>query len=317
MAVHKEQFGHTDGWIGYDISNTATEISIQIKAEFMLNLKMKTNEFQKTNLIKTKELRTYTGRANHVANLLFAWKPFLDTLWAATAGSACSLKNRRTSRARTGMTWTKQVRSSLDWLAIFLEAEPGALRRSWELDHFRTPASSLTMVLDASPFGFGGALYEEGRPVAFFHDIIDDHDQRIHHHKRGDHKGQQVWECLVVLIALRVWKDRWVKRRSSITIRSDNMSALALACRLKTSAASRLIGKEIAMVYTSAAFEPKVVEHISGITNTVADALSRIGDGSGAFEVPDELAHLVKTPVPVRDESFYTTLAAKQVGRKG
>ena len=121
----------------------------------------------------------------------------------------------------------------------------------------------------------------------------------------------------MVLIALRVWKDRWVKRRSSITIRSDNMSALALARRLKTSAASRSIGKEIAMVYTSAAFEPKVVEHIPGITNTVADALSRIGDGSGAFEVPDELAHLVKTPVPVRDESFYTTLAAKQVGRKG
>ena len=121
----------------------------------------------------------------------------------------------------------------------------------------------------------------------------------------------------MVLIALRVWKDRWVKRRSSITIRSDNMSALALACRLKTSAASRSIGKEIAMVYTSAAFEPKVVEHIPGITNTVADALSRIGDGSGAFEAPDELAHLVESPVPVRDESFYTTLAAKQVGRKG
>jgi len=46
LAVHKEQFGHTDGWIGYDISNTATEISIQIKAEFSLNPKMKRNGFR-------------------------------------------------------------------------------------------------------------------------------------------------------------------------------------------------------------------------------------------------------------------------------
>ena len=103
------------------------------------------------------------------------------------------------------MSWAKQVRISLDGLAIFLDAVPGALRRSWKLNHFITPASSLTMVLGASPLSASGEPYMKGVP-SLIHDIIDGHDQQIHHHQRGDHKGHQVSVCLVVLIKLRVWK---------------------------------------------------------------------------------------------------------------
>ena len=44
-----------------------------------------TQNMTKKNLLGMKALRSYTGRCNHVANILYGWRPFMDTLWAAVA----------------------------------------------------------------------------------------------------------------------------------------------------------------------------------------------------------------------------------------
>ena len=72
-------------------------------------------------------------------------------------------------------------------------------------------------------------LYEDGVPISVFFDKLTEHDERIHQHKIGDSSGQQTWEKLTVLIAVRAWKDYWLPRKAAITVISDNMSALALA----------------------------------------------------------------------------------------
>ena len=59
--------------------------------------------------VKQKTLTSYTGKANHVANLIFAWRPFLDALWAAVAKSATA---KRQGRAQKHCIWVKQISAS-------------------------------------------------------------------------------------------------------------------------------------------------------------------------------------------------------------
>ena len=60
------------------------------------------------NFLGIRKLRSYTCRANHIANLLFSWRPFLDALWAACSvgginGKAVTArdKNRNKNKQKT------------------------------------------------------------------------------------------------------------------------------------------------------------------------------------------------------------------------
>ena len=166
----------------------------------------------------------------------------------------------------------------------------------------------IEMYLDASPFGLGGVLCINGCPVTYFTSPLDEHDERIHSQTIGDSAGQQAWECLAVLVSLRAWSSTWISQRARITIKGDNISALAMASRMKLGPTASLIGKELSLLYYEAQFEPEVI-HIPGITHVLADSLSRLHDPTGDYEIPPTLAKLEPTPVPVRNESFYWVLA--------
>ena len=114
-------------------------------------------------------------------------------------------------------------------------------------------------------------------------------------------------------MALRAWKDVWLPRRLSVTIRGDNVSALYMAAQMK-SKASPLVNKELALLYTKAAFHPRHVEHIPGLTNGLADGLSRIWEPNAGYVIPDELKHIAPAPIPIRNRKYYEVLTAKHVG---
>ena len=115
------------------------------------------------------------------------------------------------------------------------------------------------MYLDASPFGLGGVLCINGVPVTYFTSPLDANDERIHGQTIGDSVGQQAWECLVVLVALKAWYSTWIAKRANITIKGDNISALAMASRMKLGPTASFIGKELSLLYFEAQFEPEVV----------------------------------------------------------
>ena len=105
---------------------------VSIKASLMKELYEDTVKLLKRNFIAIRALRSYTGRANHVANLLFGWRPFLDSLWAAVGGDVQRFRvdkkkfnkqgkqRTRVTKAPRGMVWTKQVASRLLWIKGFL-----------------------------------------------------------------------------------------------------------------------------------------------------------------------------------------------------
>ena len=98
-------------------------------------------------------------------------------------------------------------------------------------------------------------------------------------------------------------------RRSTVTIRSDNMSALALASKLNSAAGSSCIGRELALLCTEACWEPSVVENLPGVANGLSDSLSRLAEPGKSYTVPSALAHLQATPMPARDRAYDRALA--------
>ena len=114
----------------------------------MLDLRTTIENYMELNLVSVDELRSLAGRANHVATLVYTWRPFLDQLWAAVAGT-------KPSNAPAGKVWIKSVLASLTWLLIFLTDEPGHLVREWRTDVYAQPGAKAVMQLDASVYGFG------------------------------------------------------------------------------------------------------------------------------------------------------------------
>ena len=165
------------------------------------------------------------------------------------------------------------------------------------------------MVLDASPWALGGILVIGGIPVAIFHSPLSTEDETIHGFQRGDHRGQQCWECLTVLVAITAWYNQWRTRRLTVCIKSESKSALALAERLKAGPSAKIIAQELALIYHWASFEPKI-EHVPGVANQLADALSRMNDPNKPKGLPQILKSIPFTTIPIRYRSYYWTLAA-------
>ena len=312
LAYHKGQFGHEVCWVGYDLKATKMGIEASIKADFMKDFSDVTAKLGSKNIISKRALQSYAGKANHISNLLKAWRPFLDCFWAA-------LYNKKTSNAPYGMVWTSQVRPALEWLSCFLAERHGPLRKAWELRSYSQDAANIVFHLDASPYSLAAVLVINGEPWEYFSSPLTKEDTNIHRKRIGDSKGQQIWESLTLLVSLRVWFGYWSCSRCAFTVKSDNTSALVLAATLKSSKSINLIAKEIALLYCEAQYEPRFLEHVPGVMNIAADALSRLNDPASKYVVPDWLSRAKCVSVPLRGRSFYKTLvsSSQQVGEEG
>ena len=74
----------------------------------MENIGELTRTLTSNNKLKLKDLRSYPGKAIHVANLLWAWRPFLGALWAARA-QATGTAIRKGTNTPHGMVRTHPV----------------------------------------------------------------------------------------------------------------------------------------------------------------------------------------------------------------
>jgi len=255
--------------------------------------------------IPLKKMQAFAGKANHVANLLYGWRPFIDELWAAIYSR---------SAIESGRVWTKQVATTLAWLQLFLDGHKGSLTRSWRFHEYLHPRAPGTLYLDASGWGLGGVLVIDAKVHSYFASRLSHHDETILKAQIGSDESQQVFEALVILVAFRLWIDVLREKRLLVTLTSDNTSALAMSAKLKITA-STLISRELALLLSETSFQPRVIEHLPGVMNSHADALSRLWQPGANFRIPEGLAKCKRLHPPTRDASYYSTLAlTPQVG---
>ena len=96
--------------------------------------------------------------------------------------------------------------------------------------------------------------------------------------ERGTSIGQQVWECLAVLIAVDLWSYFCRQDRIQLKVRGDNVTALTLLIKMrpdKNSPAMGIIARELALRLVELSSPPEAV-HTPGVAHVIADRLSRV-----------------------------------------
>ena len=173
----------------------------------------------------------------------------------------------------------------------------------------------MIIAVDASPWGLGGVLYVNGVCVAWFSSALTAEDERRFGYKLGDHRGQQTWEALAALVALRAWAPWLSTVRYQLEVKSDSIVALTLLAKLKAKGSGTgMIAQEVALDICSGLYDPRVLTHTPGISNVLPDALSRMAQAKSlsgrAAQVPDELRSVRETSVPERNDDYYAVLVA-------
>ena len=299
-------------WIGATLRVMPSGLEASIKKSILDELRAQVLDILKSNVVSRKVLRSFAGRCNHVSTLLWPWRPFLQSLWAALSSPS--------SGAPRNCVWVRQIRVSMFWIKAFLEGASGSLHRNFILDTYMNAGVLVEVTLDASPWGLGGILQESGQIVSWFASELSDFDYKFFNFQIGEAAGQQCWEALAALVALRVWKTRWRDQRIRLTVRGDSVSMLTVLMKFKAPTRSRSLGtiaREVALDVAEAVYSPDISEHIPGFTNKTADILSRLSappkSGEDPPRVPERLLAVPRAFPSTRSFSYFRTLTPEEM----
>ena len=158
------------------------------------------------------------------------------------------------------------------------------------------------------PTGIGAFLVEQGTITEYFEDALTAEDEKMLSATRGDPTGQQVWEALSVVCALRLWAEKWAQRRIHLRVTGDSVSALTMVVKMNAKGVgTALLARELALDVAEALYEPLVCTHIPGVANVLADFLSRRGS-HGYDELPAPLRRAKARQLPARDPGWWRTV---------
>ena len=165
------------------------------------------------------------------------------------------------------------------------------------------------VVTDASPWSIGGVLYSQGVPVSHFSDQLHEEDLRRFQARRGDPAFNTLWEVMAISVALRCWAPLFT-HDTAVTVRSDSHGSLSAMAKLSSPSPSlNLVMAEMALDASELTCGLTPVDqlvHIPGVSNTVADPLSRMFSPS-PLAFPTKLARSVPETPPFRDSTYWRT----------
>ena len=251
------------------------------------------------------------------ASGMFPWlRGFNSCVWAALtshkaeqlAVSGASTKARWSRKKRpTQLFFILRISQALRWIRLLLtgvitDSTGNTLKiQRWTSLGTRQCSMTWGVRTDASPYGWGGILFEDGRPKAWAAEAWDEQDLALFHAKRGDPAWQAEWELLAVLVAVDVWLPH-LHGQGMCLLQTDAAAALHDAARLagRTPAMSA-IAAELALRLESAQVHVQP-EHLSGTLNFECDALSRLSQGAS---IPKTLANVQRSEPRRRSPSFF------------
>ena len=257
------------------------------------------------NVVSERELRSFIGKATHVASLLYGWLPSVAMLWRPTAEPG-------SGKCPPGCVWARQVRIPLLWIEAFLDGKRGCSSRLFTLDGFLGRGDDVQMTFDASPWGLGGVLEVDGTIVSFFGDEFTAAEADLLKIEHGSAKSQDCVEALAILVGLRIWAPQWADRRTRLAVRSDSASALTMVMFARASGPSvATVSREIALDIAENVYRPTVVAHLPGVMNVTADKLSRLHAPGSDGKVPSHLDADCRAFPPSRIQGFYRALGVE------
>ena len=154
-------------------------------------------------------------------------------------------------------------------------------------------------------------MYDNGALLEYFSSPLTAADARKFQVEIGSDEGQQTWEALAMLVALRHWGGaHWQRSRCTLEVAGDNMSALILLTDLKNKSRSiNIVARGLAFELGDSLYRPDIVTHIPGLSNKLADYLSRLMAPDGPpVARPAALDHAEQTSPAARTPSWYLAM---------
>ena len=131
-----------------------------------------------------------------------------------------------------------------------------------------------TLSFDASPWGGGGILWQNDKPIKYTHFVWSEFSLEVIKAKRGDCRGQTAFEFFTLFLVAVTFDA--VLTETGALIRGDNLGALNVALSLgSTAPAMNCIARELAWRRIVKGWQYKL-KHLPAELNDEADALSRL-----------------------------------------
>ncbi len=306
LSWAKAAGGRTLGWIGAQLTVAPDHISVSVPADKCLVIVQDLNALLGAKRYPVYKLSNLAGRIAFFAGLLPVLRPFLDQYWAEIAAHRPGGNRSGGAKNKSkGYFATSSVRRSTLWFRAFFTRQETGIERKVRLGPPTGPI--ITVVVDASPWGVGGVEYVDGRPDRWFGEPIGDDDVQILSSPRGVSDSTTTFEALALVVAFKYFIDTLSGAR--IRVRSDSLSTLlsAQAGRGRAPALNRCMA-ELALLRAEHELVITELRHIPGVSNDVADALSRRW-APRPRAVPGHLAMDREVPLVPRDRAWWRTLA--------
>ena len=305
LSLTKAVRGFTVSWTSAKFTPYDGGLQVEVKETIVKDAQEMTTALMQENTISRKKLRSYVGKLMHIASVVQQVRPFLADLYGALYAKA--------GNAPRGLIWTKQIWPVLCWMNAMLATSSGKIVRKYDLAPYLKQGRQVTMDLDASPWGIGGYLTEDGKIVSWFASALSGAELVALGISLGDCAAQQTVEALAALVALRSWSSRWLGLQPTIRVRSDSISALTIVLKLKTKGKGPgIVARDMALDISDGCYQPLLAEHVPGVENTVADMLSRkfMPPGMKApYVVPACLWYVEELLLPMRDKAYFRSLS--------
>ena len=312
IKLEKAAGGKTMEWVGGKLTlrDDCGEVEVSIPAEKVAKLQKTTDEILGKSVVGARALRSYAGGLSFVAGMVPHLRPFLSSVWAAlgTAGRA----NDGAPGHAGKLIHVRRIKPALCWVRALLHGEPAPLSRTIYAD---SRVSDAEIVTDACPFGMGAILRRRGEAREYFSIDIPQQALIKFRARRGDSRWTTLWEGLTLLLAFRTWLPE-LGFNCSFRTRSDSLSSLIMLSKGKArSVELNVLAREFALDQALRVYRLWGLEHIPGVTNVQADALSRqFAPQPEPF--PEALHNAVRRHVAV-DEAFWKVQPACAPSEKG
>ena len=321
LAWHKTVRGIHVDWIGVSLqlSEDARRMVVCLTADKAQKLLDAFAEIKAAKgMIATARLRQIAGLLSWVSNLMPSARPWTSMIWAAVHSAEGPKSVKSGTRQRKGLTFIKQILHAVLWLEAMVRATlKGPLAEASthgpvmrHVYDFSPEPPVVLIQTDACPTGIGAVLYVSGAVRAWFSEPLTAQDMQLlgGGAQIGDPAYQTEFELWAVVLAIKTFGPVFHGEHVRFFLQTDNSAALQAALEFKAkSPLLTYIASELTVTLAAFNVAPLWGEHLPGVLNDVADALSR---GS----VPAAVTGSPRCEVPPRARDLFWVLPSLSGG---
>ena len=287
IKLEKASGGKSMEWVGATLTlkDLEQEVEISVPTEKVRKLTETNQGISSKPVVGARILRAHAGGLSFLAGLVPHVRPFLGSIWAALGSAGKVSDGQRAGK----LIHTRRIKPALEWLGALLAGEPAPLVRTL---HSRVHHSEAQIVTDACPFGMGAILRNQNEATEYFMCDIPTQALSKFRARRGE-----------LLIAFRMWLPQ-IGFYTKCWVKSDSLSTLLMLAKGKAKSPElNYLAREFALDQALKVYRVQWLEHIPGVTNIQADALSRMFAPTPA-QFPESLHRARQRHVAV-DEGFW------------